>query len=131
MTVEGHKPYELGPLCPYCKERPRKSPGFPCRECIAKRARENRNPQRERGYKLKGIYGISLEEFDTLLESQGFMCAICNREKHTHKNWHVDHGHITNIVRGILCSQCNTALGLIGDDVNNLRSAITYLERVI
>jgi len=43
--------------------------------------------------------------------------------------WYVDHDHVTNKVRGLLCHHCNTALGKFKDDINIMKQAIKYLER--
>ena len=43
----------------------------------------------------------------------------------------VDHDRVTGLIRGLLCSNCNAALGLVGDDVEILKNAIHYLERDI
>ena len=72
---------------------------------------------------------------DSLLAGQGGCCAICKSEIHPKKYGHtsrdaavVDHCHITQRVRGILCGQCNVALGNFGDSIDRLRSAIHYLK---
>lgn len=41
---------------------------------------------------------------------------------------HLDHCHITGKIRGFLCSNCNTGLGLFKDNINLLESAIKYLR---
>jgi Autographiviridae endonuclease VII len=61
------------------------------------------------------VYGISLQEYKSLLEMQGGLCAICSGDN-TGKPLHVDHEHESGLVRGLLCLKCNTALGLINDD---------------
>ena len=53
-------------------------------------------------------------------------CAIC-RVTPT-RRMHVDHNHATKALRGLLCTKCNTGLGLFGDSVTNLNAAITYLQ---
>lgn len=80
--------------------------------------------------RLKTKYGISPEERDELLVEQNCRCAVCFTDTPGGRwnEWHVDHDHETNKIRGLLCTQCNTALGLLKDDVTVLKSAITYLE---
>ena len=83
----------------------------------------------------KRVYGITLEEVLDIAEKQGFICAICYKENFAMKDCHsgvlvVDHDHITGKVRGLLCHNCNRALGLLGDNVDILLSSISYLERV-
>lgn len=81
------------------------------------------------GYALKRRYGISVEEYATMLEAQGFKCGICSVENDpTGRNFAVDHCHATGKIRGLLCSNCNTALGSFKDSVDRLKSAIQYLE---
>lgn len=69
-------------------------------------------------------YGITEAEFDTLLAQQGGGCAICGRQT----TLCVDHDHDTGEVRGILCRECNRALGLFGDDSDTLERAAKYLS---
>lgn len=75
---------------------------------------------------LKTKYGMSVEDFDSMSASQGFACAICKIIPTA--TLHVDHDHQTGKVRGLLCSKCNTALGLLKDSTEFLARAITYLS---
>lgn len=73
-------------------------------------------------------YGITLADYAQMLESQENACAICETLVPTGKGgFHVDHCHASGEVRGLLCSQCNMMLGLIGDDIGVLMKAINYL----
>jgi hypothetical protein len=74
---------------------------------------------------LKRKYGLTPEGFDALLEAQCGRCAICGREPVDH----VDHDHTTGHVRGILCFQCNVAIGLLEDDPERLIAVTIYLDR--
>ena len=63
-----------------------------------------------------------------LLRAQGGRCAICGKKpSRWHRIWHVDHNHITREVRGVLCMQCNTGLGLFKDSPKLLDKAKRYL----
>ena len=79
-------------------------------------------------------YGLTIEEFDSLLDAQGGVCAIC-RSPETYllasgkdSRLSVDHCHETGVVRGLLCRSCNLVLGHLGDDVKLLEAAIEYLK---
>jgi len=84
---------------------------------------------------LKYRYKMSVEEFNRFRKEQNSCCAICQTELEIKegstfrsKNVAVDHCHKTGNVRGLLCSACNTGLGLFRDDLTLLRSAIAYLS---
>jgi len=83
-----------------------------------------------RDWKLKKRYGISNEQFLSILAEQDGRCRICNRNKYELGSTHlvVDHNHLTGKVRGILCSKCNVAIGLLGDDSPTAYRASKYLE---
>lgn len=83
-----------------------------------------------RGYHLKKKYGISLEEYEKLLEYQGYCCALCGKEfcKGEKRQPDVDHCHKTGKVRGILHLHCNTLLGHSKDNIEILEKAISYLK---
>jgi hypothetical protein len=74
---------------------------------------------------LKRKYGLTLEEFDEMLATQGGGCAICGNPEADN----VDHDHVTGEVRGILCFNCNIAIGHIADDKDRLLRAFAYLDR--
>ena len=79
---------------------------------------------------LKRRYGITLAEYDQMFEDQNGKCAICGTTEPGGRNgrFHVDHNHVTGVVRGLLCHHCNTALGKFGDDEATLQRAIDYLR---
>lgn len=86
-----------------------------------------------RNYDLNKSYGISIAEYDELFKKQNGKCAICNKtssEKGMNRKKHlcVDHCHTTGKVRGLLCDQCNRAIGLLNEDLNVLNKAINYLK---
>lgn len=75
-------------------------------------------------------YGITEEEFNSMLETQNMECAICGGiRKIKEDTLCVDHCHKTNKVRGLLCNHCNTALGKFEDNIELLSRAIIYLNK--
>lgn len=77
---------------------------------------------------LKSRYGMSLEEFEERLKSQGGSCAICSKDISQFNEAFVDHNHKTGDVRKLLCRHCNTGLGHFQDSKEILLLAIKYLE---
>ena len=61
-------------------------------------------------------------------KKQNIKCAICGTEFNEKNKGFVDHSHITNEVRGLLCSKCNSLLGMANDDIEILKKAIEYLK---
>ena len=82
--------------------------------------------------RLMENFGITVEEYDNMLASQGGKCAICGTDKPYSngriKNFLVDHCHETGQIRGLLCHNCNVGLGNFKDDSRILFKALTYLE---
>lgn len=77
---------------------------------------------------LERKYGLAPGQWDLIFAKQNKRCRICNSyDPKGAGRWHTDHCHLSNRVRGILCHPCNVMLGNASDDVNILRSAITYL----
>jgi Recombination endonuclease VII len=78
----------------------------------------------ERNFLLKLRYGVTEQEVERMVAEQGGVCVICL--------WapakHVDHGHLTGVVRRILCFKCNGGLGQFHDDPAVLRLAADYME---
>jgi hypothetical protein len=80
--------------------------------------------------RLSRMFGITVEGYRALLEKQGGRCAICPATEpgRGNVNFCVDHDHKTGAVRGLLCSRCNVALGLMNDDMAQLKSALEYMQ---
>jgi len=81
----------------------------------------------ERWRKVKFRYGITESQFAKLVEAQGGECPICKRALGSGKSVHIDHDHLTGLVRGILCASCNSMLGKIERNTGMLRRAQSYL----
>lgn len=81
----------------------------------------------ERARRLYATYGITLDQYDFMLKQQGGVCLICKVPHHAEHPLVVDHNHVTMKVRGLLCSNCNTGIGLLGDNIHLLQNAIAYL----
>ena len=91
-------------------------------ERVRKISRESRMRNRRRQ-----TYGVTNEEFEEMCEAQGGICAICQREP-GQLGLCIDHDHETGEVRGVICSPCNSGLGLFQDDPEFLRAAAAYIE---
>jgi hypothetical protein len=88
--------------------------------------KEYYNHDRERIYNQ--TYNISLEEYNSLYESQMGCCAICKKpQSEVKKRFSIDHNHKNGKIRGLLCNSCNLFLGICCDDINILKESINYL----
>lgn len=86
--------------------------------------------EKRRNNRLLSLYGLTTKEYEDMLVSQAYCCAACN----THQlelsvPLNVDHNHETGQVRGLLCGNCNRALGLIKDSAETLSNLIKYLQK--
>jgi len=104
-----------------------------CKQCSSEKRnlwyRANRDKQaaHSRRGKLKYKYGITEDEYDALLRTQGGGCAICG-DMRTDRRLHIDHDHDSGRVRGVLCRACNVSLGQMREKPALLRRAAQYLE---
>ena len=109
-----------------------------CKECRKKY--NERNKDRDALYRathkynkksqhLRYYYGISIKEWEKLIEDQKGICPICREYLLEDRKSHLDHCHKTGKIRGILCSKCNYLLGVAKDDTVLLKRAIKYLKR--
>lgn len=87
-----------------------------------------KNKEAIRKWELRRDFGITLEEYDQMFKNQGGLCAICYKPDSAGKRLSVDHCHTTRKVRGLLCGNCNRALGLFKDSLDRIRKAIKYLK---
>ena len=105
------------------------------RQNVCKKCMNIYDYKTDKNHKLKKAYGITLDEYNKLLSKQKNKCSICeidNNGKYRNKAraFAVDHCHNTNKIRGLLCSDCNIALGLLKDNTKYLQSAINYLNKL-
>ena len=75
---------------------------------------------------LKRRYGITLELYESMYESQSGACAVCSSVCDT---LDVDHNHDSGEILGLLCHRCNWALGILGDNPELLRNAAAYFDK--
>ena len=114
-----------------------------CQNCHTKRTNEWRfeNPDKTRSSRILNKFKITLDAYNLLLEKQNYVCAVCGNPETIIKrgkllNLSVDHDRSCcandescgSCVRGLLCQACNTGIGKLKDDINLLKSAITYLQ---
>ena len=87
----------------------------------------SKNPLRSKDGDLKKMFGISLAEYEEMLNKQDGKCAICRQ---VDKNFRlaVDHCHTSKKIRGLLCSQCNRGIGMFKDKSELLERAAEYLR---
>jgi hypothetical protein len=99
-----------------------------CRPCYLKTIKKTKEEYRENN--LRWLYKIGNEDYERMLADQDGTCAACPATPDTqrHGRLHVDHDHVTGEVRGLLCHNCNTSIGLLNEDVARLSALITYLS---
>ena len=91
-----------------------------CKSCQTNLRREYYKPDEKTRQRLK----ISTAFYEELMSNDN--CAVCGC---TMTKKCIDHDHKTKKIRGVLCNNCNTALGLFNDNVEVMRTAIQYLEQ--
>ncbi|MDX2932145.1 endonuclease domain-containing protein [Streptomyces ipomoeae] len=114
---EGHK------RCRGCGEVKPHSEWNRKRDGLASRCKACRAAVRPAEH-LRRKYGLTEAGRDELIAFQGGVCCICLSAPATH----VDHCHNTGRVRGVLCFNCNSGLGLLRDDPAAMNRAADYLE---
>jgi len=142
--VRGYKECnECGKILPTDMFQLRKDTGkyrSTCKDCKNKYNLKlyHNNPQQKENHRksswkhaIKKHYGLTVEEFRELEEKQDYRCACCGKHKHDIQSHelYVDHCHVTMEIRGLLCQQCNSGIGLLGDNIEGVKKAYDYLIR--
>lgn len=84
---------------------------------------------RDKSYNLKKKFNMTIEDYQELKKQQNGKCACCPKEFSSNgKDLAVDHCHSTGKIRGLLCNECNTSLGLLKEDTQIIRNLIAYLD---
>ena len=89
-----------------------------CKKCSTKVRKQYYKPHEF----MRRKFSLTEDQYNNLMSNTN--CQICDC-KLTKKC--IDHCHSTNKIRGVLCNNCNTALGLVGDNVDTLHKMINYL----
>jgi hypothetical protein len=128
--------------CPSCKETKALSNFWkgqcycvPCQKDKQKNSWQSRTPKKRLEQHLKFKYKIEYQAFLDMWFAQDGCCAICSTElpdlmvyENRRRGYAIDHNHETMEVRGILCLNCNSLLGMANDDAVVLERAISYLQ---
>lgn len=141
----------MGRICKECGEtKPYPDNNFfeqgrrVCRKCRAKKKMVTRRDKgipskikhnvpkelKTRSYNLKNHFNMTLDDYDEMYRNQSGCCAICGtHQSELGRTLCVDHNHITGEIRGLLCNDCNTAIGKLKTDegIELLQKAIKYL----
>ena len=124
-----------------------KDGNYLCRECVSVKSKahykanpkkqaarhkayRDANPDKHADMGLRRNFGITLADYDEMLEAQEGGCVICGKTpaEQNGRRLCVDHDHKTDEIRGLLCDNCNQGLGRFQDNPVLLRSAINYLQ---
>lgn len=93
---------------------------------------QKRNPEKRRRRiyhrMLRMLYGMTPEQHAAMVAAQAGLCAICGEPPTNKIGLCVDHDHATGQVRALLCSHCNSMIGMAKEDPSRLRAAVAYLE---
>lgn len=101
---------------------------------LASEARNVESVAAQRRKKHLRRYGLTVEQYDAMVEAQGGLCAICGQPETAVTRGRVvrlsvDHNHGTGAVRALLCRRCNVAVGVMENDGDHLIARVrTYLE---
>ena len=99
------------------------------KEKILKKMKDPTNRNNLYDWQLRSRYGITLEQYQQMFNNQNGKCAICGvHQVNLTRKLAVDHCHTTEKIRKLLCSNCNTGLGMFKHNQIFLQSAIEYLR---
>lgn len=99
------------------------------RDRARRRYHDNQEVQTRYERRLLKLYNLTQEEYDAKLAEQNGGCAICGEQCKSGRTLAVDHCHVTGEVRGLLCANCNRAIGWLQDDQTLIRSALEYIVK--
>lgn len=108
------------------------------RECEIRRKEQERknaivkkysSKNRSKESFLRNKWKLTIDDFESMMNKQDRKCAICGkREDEMKRGFHIDHNHATGKIRGLLCLNCNTGLGMFKDNPKLISKAKEYLE---
>lgn len=122
-------------ICPKCQEQ-KDCKLFNkrlCKKCDSDygKGHYKKNILKRKDEWLRKHYNITIDQYYELLETQNYLCKICNSECSSGQELSVDHDHVTKEIRGLLCKRCNLGIGFFKHNRDLLISAIKYLSKTI
>lgn len=104
-----------------------------CKGCESRTYKEysDKNLGRSRKSNLQSKYRITENNYLAILSAQGGKCGLCENTESGRKDspWlYVDHNHATGVVRGLLCHNCNIAVGMIEKNNINLKLIQNWIK---
>lgn len=115
--------------------RPERRSGYSswCHSCRREGHQKRDATRAGREVHLRHAYGMTLQHWDALIIQQLGRCAVCSvqltgTEIGSPISACVDHDHATDFIRGVLCRQCNCAIGFAADSAERLRAMAAYIE---
>lgn len=95
-----------------------------------KERKDNDYLEKTRESSLKRNYDLTVAEYNVMLLNQNGLCLACEiHQSQLTRPLAVDHNHETGDVRGLLCTNCNSALGMVEENSRVLYGLISYLEQ--
>jgi len=103
-----------------------------CSICLRKDSKKTYSTEKSRNRHFKRCYKIDINQYNELFRLQEGKCLICEKQFESDSLYFkdrlvIDHCHTTGKVRGLLCSNCNTAIGMMNENINSFKNAICYL----
>ena len=135
MRTDEEKTKHASYMREYYRERVKIDPAYAARTSASslKSYHKNKTSESIRRLNLKRRFGITPEQYAAMFAEQCGLCAICNRAETSLNeigqvhSLCVDHNHADKVVRQLLCRKCNTAIGMVEENVDTLRACINYL----
>ena len=117
------------PLKEFSKWSTRKTYKSKCKECCTafNKVWYKANKEKKQDYSLKYNHGISLDQYNMMLQAQNHLCYICGKNDQNIM-LSVDHNHKTGKIRSLLCDKCNRGLGYFNDSLELIKKVAEYLE---
>jgi len=124
---------EILPIDHFGMREDLKRPLSRCRSCQLEANKEyaKNNPDASRHRNLKYKYGVTKEDYDRMFKEQNGVCGICKQAETSIRSLYlsIDHNHETGKVRGLLCRNCNSALGKLKDSIERMKAMIEWMEK--
>lgn len=111
------------------RERAARERGYHRKRKEKRRTYVEKNWEKIKMQQRLAYHRMTQDQYDALLKEQDGACAICKTKDWGRRSPHIDHNHKTGKTRGLLCSRCNSGIGMFKDDPKRCRSAADYLSK--